>query len=76
MKKYIPDFLIRFASGTMLVLEIKGQDTPQNRTKRGFLDEWTKSINTHGGFGHWSWDVSFDPADIPDILRRASGSSS
>ena len=76
VKKYIPDFLIRFASGKMMVLEIKGQDTPQNRTKRGFLDEWTKSINTHGGFGHWSWDVSFDPADIPDILRRASGSSS
>jgi hypothetical protein len=51
VKKYIPDFLIRFASGTMLVLEIKGQDAQQNRTKRGFLDEWTKSINTHGGFG-------------------------
>jgi type III restriction enzyme len=58
----------------MMVLEIKGQDTQQNRTKRGFLDEWTKSINTHGSFGHWSWDVSFDPADIPDILRRANSS--
>jgi len=76
VKKYIPDFLIRFASGKMMALEIKGQDTPQNRTKRGFLDEWTKSINTHGGFGHWSCDVSFDPADIPDILRRTSGSRS
>src|SRR5215218_7240201 len=76
VKKYIPDFLIRFASGKMMVLEIKGQDTQQNRTKRRFLDEWTKSINTHGGFGHWRWDVSFDPADIPDILRRTSGSRS
>jgi len=74
VRKYIPDFLIRFASGTMLVLEIKGQDNPQNRTKRGFLDEWAKAINTHGGFEHWTCDVSFDPADIPDILRRANSS--
>ncbi len=73
VRKYIPDFLVRFASGTMLVLEIKGQDTQQNRTKRGFLDEWTKAVNAHGGFGHWAWDVSFDPADIADILRRADG---
>jgi type III restriction enzyme len=55
----------------MLVLEIKGQDTQQNRTKRGFLDEWTKAVNDHGGFGHWMWAVSFDPADIADILQKA-----
>jgi len=61
VKRYVPDFLVRFANGTMLVLEIKGQDTQQNRTKRGFLDEWTKAVNSHGGFGHWTWDVSFDP---------------
>jgi len=71
VKKYIPDFLVRFANGTMLVLEIKGQDTQQNRTKRGFLDEWTKAVNDHGGFGHWTWAVSFDPADIADILQKA-----
>jgi type III restriction enzyme len=71
VKKYIPDFLVRFANGTMLVLEIKGQDTQQNRTKRGFLDEWTKAVNDHGGFGLWTWAVSFDPANIADILQKA-----
>ena len=70
VRKYRPDFLIRLKSGDMLVLETKGWDSDQNRTKRRFLDEWTRAVNEHGGFGHWSWDVSMDPGDIKDILVR------
>ncbi len=70
IKKYIPDFLIRLSNGTMLVLEVKGQDSDMNRTKRGFLDEWVRAVNAHGGFGRWSWDVSREPADIADILNK------
>jgi type III restriction enzyme len=40
VKKYRPDFLIRLANGVNLVLEVKGQDTQENRSKRQFLDEW------------------------------------
>ena len=29
--------------------------------KREFLGEWVKAVNGHGGFGHWSWDVSLNP---------------
>ncbi len=70
VRKYRPDFLIRLKSGDMLVLETKGRDSDQNRTKRRFLDEWTRAINEHGDFGRWSWDVSKDPGDIKDILAR------
>jgi len=70
VRKYRPDFLIRLKSGDMLVLEVKGRDSDQNRTKRRFLDEWTRAVNEHGGFGRWSWDVSMDPGDIKDILVR------
>ena len=52
------------------MLETKGWDSDQNRTKRRFLDEWTRAVNEHGGFGRWSWDVSMDPGDIKDILVR------
>lgn len=51
VQKYRPDFLIRLATGKMLVLEVKGQDSQQNRTKREFLAEWVKAVNAHGGFG-------------------------
>jgi type III restriction enzyme len=70
VRKYRPDFLIRLQGGSFLVLETKGRDTEQDRTKRRFLDEWVQAVKTHGGFGQWAWDVSRDPDDLPDILAR------
>ncbi len=70
VRKYRPDFIIRLASGTTLVLETKGKDTEQDQTKRRFLDEWAKAVNAHGGFGHWCWGVSKHPGDIKDTLVR------
>jgi len=58
VRKYRPDFLIRLKNGTMLVLEVKGQDSQENKTKREFLDEWVNAVNQHGGFGRWTWGVS------------------
>jgi type III restriction enzyme len=70
VRKYRPDFLIRLANGVMLVLEVKGEDSPEDRTKREFLGEWVRAVNEHGGFGRWAWDVSFHPKDIDGILNR------
>jgi predicted RecB family nuclease len=39
VRKYRPDFLIRLKSGRNLVLETKGRDTDQDRTKREFRGE-------------------------------------
>ena len=72
VRKYRPDFLVRLRSGDMLVLETKGEDSDQNRTKRRFLAEWVNAVNAHGGFGRWCWDVSLSPSDIQDILERHS----
>jgi len=67
--KYRPDFLIRLSSGQFLVLETKGQDSQQDRTKREFLDEWIRAVNHHGGFGEWAKAVSKNPADLKGILK-------
>jgi len=69
-RRFIPDFLIRLTNGKMLILEIKGQDDDQNRSKRSSLDAWVKGVNSKGGFGTWCWDVAFEPAQIQDILIR------
>ena len=69
VRKYRPDFLIRLKSGDMLVLEVKGQDKEQDRMKHEFLDEWIAAVNTHGGFGRWSFGISRKPGDIVDILN-------
>lgn len=70
VRKYRPDFLIRLMNGEHLILETKGKDTDQDKTKRRFLDEWVRAVNEHGGFGKWRWDVSLDPADVADVIAR------
>ena len=51
VRKYRPDFIIRMDSGVHVVLEVKEQDSDENRTKRRFLAEWVEAVNAHGGFG-------------------------
>jgi type III restriction enzyme len=68
--KYYPDFLIRLSNGKMLILEVKGKDDQQNRTKRQYLNEWVEAVNTDGRFGKWAWAVSFRTSDIKDIIRK------
>ena len=66
--KYRPDFLIRLEDGSFLVLEVKGQDDQQDRTKREFLDEWVRAVNAHGGFAKWRWALSKHPSDVGGLI--------
>ncbi|OGS57037.1 MAG: hypothetical protein A3J79_06430 [Elusimicrobia bacterium RIFOXYB2_FULL_62_6] len=70
VRRFYPDFLIRLKNGKTLVLEVKGRDSQENKTKREFLTEWVDAVNAHGGFGVWASDVSHVVADIHEILRK------
>ena len=76
VRKFRPDFLVRLKSGSMLVLETKGQpDQQQNQVKRRAMEEWVRAVNQHGGFGQWSFAVATAPGSIADILaKHGSGS--
>jgi type III restriction enzyme len=69
IRKYRPDFLVRLADGTMLVLETKGRESEEDAVKHRYLDEWTQAVNAHGGFGRWRWAVAKTPAEIWDMLN-------
>ncbi len=69
IRRYFPDFIIRLANGEYMILETKGVDSQQNKTKREFLNEWINAVNSHGGFGKWHWDVSFHPSDMKKLLK-------
>ncbi|MBI5749339.1 MAG: DEAD/DEAH box helicase family protein [Nitrospinae bacterium] len=71
IRRYFPDFIIKLKSGAHLILETKGQDSEQDKTKRAFLDEWCRAVNQHGGCGKWSCAVSFDPNDLQNLLEDA-----
>jgi type III restriction enzyme len=69
IRKYRPDFLIRLTNGTMLVLETKGEETEQDKTKRRFLDEWIEAVNRQCGFGKWAGEVSRHVKDVGGLIR-------
>jgi type III restriction enzyme len=69
-RRYFPDFIVRLKNGTNLVLEVKGQKSPESDTKHAALKEWIEAVNNHGGFERWSWDVSYRPSDLEGKLRE------
>jgi type III restriction enzyme len=69
-RRYVPDFLVRLANGKTLVLEIKGEDSEQNRAKRAATDAWVGAVNAKGGFGVWRSDVAHEVAKLQDVLAR------
>lgn len=72
-RKFVPDFLIKLSNGKQLVLEIKGEDSEQNRAKRMALDAWVRAVNSRGGFGTWCWDVvKGEPAGVDDVIVHHS----
>jgi len=68
--EYYPDFIIKLKNNVMLVLEVKGQDDDQNRTKRRYLKEWTDAINENGSYGTWSYDVAFHQTEVRGIISK------
>jgi type III restriction enzyme len=67
-RNFIPDYLIRLSNGKTLVLEVKGQDSEQNRAKRAAMEIWIQAVNEQGGFSQWCFAVVFEPAKIRDVV--------
>lgn len=75
-RKFLPDYLITLAKGKRMVLEIKGEDSDQNRAKRLALDAWVRAVNARGGFGVWCWDVvKGEPSKVDDVIIHHSQSA-
>lgn len=70
LHEYWPDYLIRLKNSVTLILEIKGEDSEQNRAKRDALKEWVEAINEDGKYGAWAWDVAFDPSEVNSIIKK------
>ena len=72
--KYIPDFLVIVDAGdgrrVNLILEMKGQETEQDRAKWAAALQWVRAINNHGGFGWWDYRVCKEPNMLPAQIER------
>ena len=72
VRRYYPDFLIRLADGTMLVLEVKGKKSDEAEAKLNALKKWTAAVTADGRFGAWTHGISYSPGDIKDTLLNLS----
>jgi len=69
-RTYYPDFLVKLDNGKTLVLETKGQDSPQVQAKNAALTEWVEAVNSLKEYGEWCSDISFNVADVDGIIAK------
>jgi type III restriction enzyme len=75
--EYRPDYLVKLqvADGkiVMLILEVKGFESEQDRAKEATAKRWVRAVNHHGDFGHWKFRLCRDPMRIGSVIREAIG---
>jgi type III restriction enzyme len=68
--RYRPDFIVRRATGTTLLVEGKGQPDEKDDAKATAARRWVEAVNSWGGLGHWEHFVCYDAADLDGELHR------
>lgn len=73
--EYRPDFLIRWkrddGKEVIIILEVKGFETEQDRQKAAAAKRWVNAINHHGEFGKWTYCICLKPEELRHILVHA-----
>lgn len=67
--KYRPDYLVKLAKDTFLIVEIKGQAEQKDAIKWDYLSQWIKVVNESLAFGKWDWKVVETPQGIRSLLE-------
>jgi len=53
----------------MVILEVKGYESEQDRQKRTAAERWVKAVNYHGGYGKWQLVECKDPRTVDKLLN-------
>jgi hypothetical protein len=65
LSTYYPNYLIRLVNSAILIVEISGRDTPQDQTKRWYLDECVDAVNATVGL-EYGFEVLSEPSRLAD----------
>ena len=70
---YYPDFIVRMHNGLNLILEVKGQQQPNDDAKHQAAQRWVSAVNRWGQLGEWQFSVCKNPQTLSkEIARIAS----
>jgi type III restriction enzyme len=70
--RYRPDFVVRLASGLVVLLEGKGDPDEKDDAKATAARRWVEAVNTWGGLGTWVHVICYDAGTLADQLRKAA----
>jgi type III restriction enzyme len=69
---YVPDFLVRLASGLTVLLEIKGYEDDQDRAKHEAAQRWVSAVTHWAQLGRWAFHLCRDPRQLDRELEWLS----
>ena len=70
--RYRPDFIVRLASGDMVLVEAKGDPDEKDDAKATAARRWVTAVNTQGGYGQWRHLICYNANDLEDRLTGST----
>lgn len=71
--RYRPDFIVRLASGEMLVIEAKGRPDEKDDAKATAARRWVAAVNSWGKLGRWQHAVCRKRAEVAAAIDAVGG---
>jgi hypothetical protein len=68
-----PDCIVKLRTGSMVLLEMKGDEIDQDHAKYQASRRWVSAVNNWGRLGSWDFMVCRDPQILPGMLARMPG---
>jgi type III restriction enzyme len=69
LKTYFPDFILKFKGNKYLMLEIKGKEREQDKTKWESAELWCEALNSDkDSWGEWKFRVIKNKPTIKDLV--------
>lgn len=68
---HVPDFLVSLVDGSLLVVEVKGLEREQDRSKEIGAQRWIHAVNHWGELGQWRYAKIHSPHQLESVLAVA-----
>ena len=69
-RAYEPDFVVRMADGSHVLLEVKGAEPAEVSAKHQAAQRWVTAVNRWGRLGSWRFLACHDPQRLLAEITR------
>ncbi len=66
--QHVPDFIVELTDGSFLLIEVKGLEREQDRSKEAGARRWIDAVNHWGRLGRWRYAKIHSPHQLESVL--------